>query len=69
MAQTHWTTAHPAPAKAAQSITTPLVDPLAAILTTLRWERTRLLKLGRGRGKGIGMGPSVCNIRTVKWGH
>ncbi len=54
MALTHWTTVHPAPAKAAQSITTPPVDPPAAIPTTLLWERTHPLKPGRGRGKGTG---------------
>lgn len=54
MALTHWTIAHPALAKAAQSISTPLVDPLAATLTILLWERTHPPKPGRGRDKGIG---------------
>lgn len=54
MALTHWTTAHPAPAKAAQSIITPLVDPPAPTPITLLWERTHPPKPGRGRGKGTG---------------
>lgn len=47
-------TAPPAPAKAAQSIITPLVGPLAAIRTTLRWEKTRPPKPGNVSGKDIG---------------
>lgn len=54
MALTHWMTAPPAPARAAQSIITPLVGPLAAILTTLRWEKTRPPKPGSVSGKDIG---------------
>lgn len=47
-------TAPPAPAKAAQSIITPLVGPLAATLTTQRWEKTRPPKPGSVSGKDIG---------------
>lgn len=47
-------TAPPAPAKAAQSIITPPVGPLAATLTTLLWEKTRPPKPGSGSGKDIG---------------
>lgn len=47
-------TAPPAPAKAAQSIITPLVGPLAAIPTTLRWRKTRPPKPGSVSGKDIG---------------
>lgn len=47
-------TAPPAPAKAAQSIITPLVGPLAAIRTTLRWEKTHPPKPGSVSGKDIG---------------
>lgn len=54
MAPTHWMIAHLAPAKAAQSITTPPVDPLAVIPITLPWERTHHPKLGRGKDKGTG---------------
>lgn len=53
-ALTLWMTVHPAPAKAAQSITAPPVDPRAVIPTTLLWEKTRPLKQGRGRDKGTG---------------
>lgn len=56
MAPTHWMTVHPAPAKAAQSITTRLVDPPAATPTTPLWERTRPPKPGKDRGKGTGKG-------------
>jgi len=54
MALTHWTTAHPATARAAQSITTRLVDPPAATPITPLWERTHPPKPGRDRGKGTG---------------
>lgn len=47
-------TALPAPAKAAQSIITPLGGPLAATLTTLRWEKTRPPKPGSVSGKDTG---------------
>lgn len=47
-------TAPPAPAKAAQSIITPPEGPLAATLTTLRWEKTRPPKPGSVSGKDIG---------------
>lgn len=53
-ALTLWMTVHPAPAKAAQSITAPRVDPQAVIPTTLLWEKIRPLKQGRGRDKGTG---------------
>lgn len=52
MAPTHWMTAHPAPAKAAQTIIAPPVDPLAATQTTLLWERTHPPKPGIGKGTG-----------------
>lgn len=53
-------TAPPAPARAAQSIITPLAGPLAAILTTLRWEKTRPPKPGSVSGKDIG--EAVCDL-------
>lgn len=56
MALIHWTTVHHAPARAARSITTPLVDPPAATPITLLLERTHPPKPGRGRGKGTGNG-------------
>lgn len=62
MALTHLTIAHPAPAIAAQSITTRLVGPLPleAIPTTLPWERTHPPKQGKGRDKGTGKGGMVA---------
>lgn len=59
MAPTHWMTVHPVPAKAAQSIIAPLVDPLAATPTIPLWERTHPPKPGRGNGKGTGEGQAV----------
>lgn len=54
MAPTHWMTVHPAPAKAARSIITPLEDPLAVTQITLLWEKIHPPKPGRGRGKDTG---------------
>lgn len=64
-------TARPAPAKAAPSIITPLVGPLAAIPTILRWEKTPPPKPGSVSGRDIG--EAVCgsflHISHLKFGH
>lgn len=61
-------TAPPAPAKAARSIITPPVGPLATTLTTLRWEKTRPPKPGSGSGRDTGEPANHFPFsRTLKW--